>query len=210
MSNDKKPAKSNKNATKPDVGHPGKSAPSATSKPVLVTNRPVLKDPMVVDEGVKSEDAQGNLSHAGAPKLQPLEQTPQNDTGQVEPPTATKQPAATKAPAEEKPPAKETPGAAPESPEAALEPDQDQDKIQKNNDQEAAKQARHDAEIQRLIDSRKYELPINAVEKRKAKHFVVLGFLLAVLLAMAWADIALDAGLVHVDGVKPVTHFFSN
>ena len=36
-----------------------------------------------------------------------------------------------------------------------------------------------------------------------AKRIVILGVLLAVLLALAWVDIALDAGLVNVNGVKP-------
>jgi hypothetical protein len=39
---------------------------------------------------------------------------------------------------------------------------------------------------------------------------VALGVVLAIVLALAWADIALDAGLIQINGVKPVTHFFSN
>ena len=30
------------------------------------------------------------------------------------------------------------------------------------------------------------------------------------LLLLAWGDIALDANLIQVSGIKPVTHFFSN
>ena len=33
-----------------DVAKPGKSAPTASSKPIIITNRPILKDPMVVDK----------------------------------------------------------------------------------------------------------------------------------------------------------------
>lgn len=36
-----------------DVEHPGTSAPAATSRPVIVTNRPLLQDPMMVP---KSDD----------------------------------------------------------------------------------------------------------------------------------------------------------
>jgi hypothetical protein len=38
----------------------------------------------------------------------------------------------------------------------------------------------------------------------------LLGILLVVVLAVAWVDIALDAGLVEIGNVKPMTHFFSN
>src|SRR5690348_15469367 len=33
-----------------DVAKPGKSAPSSSAKPIIITNRPVLKDPMVTAE----------------------------------------------------------------------------------------------------------------------------------------------------------------
>jgi flagellar biosynthesis GTPase FlhF len=75
---------------------------------------------------------------------------------------------------------------------------------------EAKAQAEHDAAVQKLIDSKQYFVPVNAVEKRRSKRFVALGILLSVLLVAAWVDIALDAGLIQINGVKPVTHFFSN
>jgi hypothetical protein len=39
---------------------------------------------------------------------------------------------------------------------------------------------------------------------------VALGVLLSLVLILAWADIALDAGIIQLGNVKPVTHFFSN
>jgi len=78
--------------------------------------------------------------------------------------------------------------------------------------EEAAKQeaeAKRQAELQKLVDSKKFFLPINSVEKRRSKRFVALGILLSVVLIVAWADIALDAGLIKVSNIKPVTHFFS-
>lgn len=74
---------------------------------------------------------------------------------------------------------------------------------------EAAKQAEHVAEIQKLVDSKKYFLPINAVERRRSKRFIALGVVLSLILALAWLNIALDAGLIEIPGVKPFTHFFS-
>lgn len=214
MSKDKKPAKASDKKVKPDVARPGRSAPSSTSRPVIVTNRPILKDPMVVDVKFEDEDfGEDNLTHAGAPKLQPL------DTEQGEGPEdrQTEQPAKKEEPAKEE---EKVPSTSSES-ETKLdaEPPNDQAQASKTGSEpefdekdkiEAAEHAKQQAAVQELIDSRKYELPINSVEKRKARHFVVLGILLAAFLALAWADIALDAGLIHVEGVKPVTHLFSN
>lgn len=188
MSSDKKPAKETRKASKPDVERPGKSAPSGTSKPVIVTNRPILKDPMMVEADTSNEDEeQENLAHSSGPKLQPLEEPKEQPTKPDK--------------KEDKQPTKE----APQAPEA-----QNTEPPEEKPEKEVAEQPGRDAAVEELINSRKYELPINAVEKRKAKHFVVLGVLLAVLLALAWADIALDAGLVHINGIQPVTHFFSN
>jgi len=87
---------------------------------------------------------------------------------------------------------------------------QDQQTVEAAAKAEAEKVALHDAEIQKLVDSKQYYLPINAVEKRRSKRVVALGIFLSLILAAAWLDIALDAGLVQLDSVKPVTHFFSN
>lgn len=41
-----------------DVAKPGKSAPAPTSKPIIITNRPVLKDPMMSEGSDQSPDEQ--------------------------------------------------------------------------------------------------------------------------------------------------------
>lgn len=74
----------------------------------------------------------------------------------------------------------------------------------------AAQEAERDAEIQKLIDSKKYYVPVNAVERRRSKRFVVLGIIFSLILAAAWLNIALDAGLIEIPGLKPITHFFSS
>ncbi len=63
-----------------DVSRPGKSAPSATSRPIIVTHGPIMQDPMVndtakavdsipeSDEPVSSESAVVDAAQAGASK----------------------------------------------------------------------------------------------------------------------------------------------
>jgi hypothetical protein len=202
----------------PDVEKPGKSAPAATSKPVLVSNRPILKDPMVVEKA-DGEDGQAeaeshgkkDLSHGNPPVIQPSDE-PKPDDKPSEPSAVSSEPPKTDEP--------ETPNKSPEdepaSPKVA-EPEpagSDQTKpttdAEKKLAAEAAKRAEHEAEIQRLVDEGHYILPINTTEKRKAKRFMALGVVLAVLLVLAWLDIALDARIISLGGLHAPTHFFSN
>ena len=51
-----------------DVAHPGKSAASASSRPVIVGNKPEAEDPMMVSARARTQ----GLQHSGG--LQPLHQ----------------------------------------------------------------------------------------------------------------------------------------
>jgi hypothetical protein len=235
---DKKPA-SKKSKPIADVAKPGTTAPSPSAKPVIVTNRPMLKDPMVVDDKsaadsaasgenitvkvtsqAKSLQPAAESDAATAPELPAEEKTTASDAEAAPPPPTTDQEKklteTSKKSAAKPEPKTAAKSPAPPKTETADTDDQDDDQkaapMPSEAEQEAAEaaQAEHDAAIQKLIDSKQYNLSINTVEKRKSKHFVILGVILSLVLAAAWADIALDAGLVHIHGVKPVTHFFSN
>jgi hypothetical protein len=227
-----------------DVAHPGQTAPPKTSKPVIITNRTILKDPMMVDgEPEASEKVPAKSVKATAPTLSPSTAKAaltKNDTPE-EPPAPiaeeSKKPEPAKNPEpdtepetkpDEEPEAKPEPAAEPEEasepeqpesdPEAETESEEKTEKdttampssLEAQAEAAAKAEADHDAGVQKLVDSKQYYLPINSVEKRKTRRFVVLGLLVVILLALAWADIALDAGLIHVDGIQPLTHFFSN
>lgn len=77
-------------------------------------------------------------------------------------------------------------------------------------DQAAKEAAKLDEQAEQLMESEKYFLPINSVEKRRSKRFVLLGVTISAVLLLAWVDIALDASIIQIEGVKPVTHFFSS
>lgn len=233
-----------------DVAHPGKSAPSDTSKPII-TPRPIMKDPMVVAEDPTKkpeEEPQEALSKRTSKlKIMPLDEpAADSKTADVSPesdvpdspetgagaetetpekpseklpeesakltaePEETASQKETKGQPEEKPP---KPAVSPKSDDSsqAEKPAKPDKKSRKPApDAEAAEQAERDAKLQKLIDNKKYFLPINAVEQRRNTRYALLGVILVLVLAIAWADVALDAGLIHIDNVKPVTHFFSN
>jgi hypothetical protein len=234
-----------------DVAHPGTSAPSDTSKSII-THRPMMKDPMVVEDGEKQPEDKAGLTPgklAGETTITPLSgqkddepDTPSPDAAADTPDADAKADGKTGGAADDKPDDKSDakPGKADsigksappkadktgEAEEAASAADTDapagaetdekpgtetgkgQDKPA--DDAKAAAQAENDAKTAKLIESKQYFLPINAVEHRRSTQIAVAGAILALILAMAWVDVALDAGLIHLGGVKPVTHIFSN
>ncbi len=234
-------AEKTKSTGKPitDIAHPNKSAPAQNSKSVIVTNRPMLKDPMVVDDTTKAEKPAEIETLATASSKTPptgddnkpteTEIKPSNNTiteiaaiaaadksdKAVKDDKPEPEPEADK-PEAEAPKTKDVSPAADKSDEAKPDADAKSDPDAKQAtpedpiEIEDTKAAEHEAEVQKLSESKKYFLPINAVEQRRSKQFVILGVVLSIVLALAWADIALDAALIKIPNVKPVTHLFSN
>lgn len=225
MAKAKQPAKTplgTKNPSLTDVAKPGKSSPSPTSRPVIVTHRPILKDPMVnhEDEAPKADKPTLKAPSKRAAELESLTmpKLPVDAEETTDEPTNHKDDAPSKDSIPE--PKKETADPTPEDKEddkvdasdnTVPTPPLDAKAAQPGDEDEAvlAAQEKHDASVQKLIENKKYFLPINSVEKRRAKHTLVLGVGVSVLLLLAWANIALDAGLISIDGVEPLTHFFS-
>ena len=233
---------------------PGHTAPGSSSKPIIITNRPVLKDPMVVDEPKKAEPSKatdpkqnpsvtkikiGPLNEELKASLKTLtgekasEPHAETDTEEPKPPEPTEEikkeapkpepksePEARPGKEEPTPPTEPVKHEAPAEPETDKDNDVDADELgnkakiseaDKRKAEEAAaqKEAVHQAELQKIVVSKEYFLPINAVEKRRTKRFSILGIILILLLAVAWADLSLDAGIISIHGIKPLTHFFS-
>jgi len=103
--------------------------------------------------------------------------------------------------------------AKPDDEVAALQRDETKDikpdGNQNETDIEAQKKQERDEELEKLAESHKYYLPINQLERRRNKRATWIGAFVIIVLCVAWADVALDAGLVSVPGVKAPTHFFS-
>lgn len=208
----KKKADSSKPASVTDVAHPNTSTPSDTSKPII-THRPMIKDPMMVDgkaqPETEPEEEKLPIKKTGEAKLKPLDDTaPQAapddgaDNDEAEKPEKPEE-----AGADSSDSAEETKDA---------EDDAGSDKAGKTGKTGTEPKTKpetepeEDPKIRKLIESKKYFLPLNAVEHRRSARFAAVGVILALVLAAAWVNVALDAGLIHIDGIKPVTHLFSN
>lgn len=219
--NDKPKAKSTKRII--DVAHPGKTAPSATSRPVIVTNRPILKDPMMADNTAEEPDT-STAPKTGKAKLEPL-QEPSDVSDKKTPEEMADEPAEAASSPKTKEPA-ETDDDQPSTENDETEETDDESVAQPSDDEESKDvaeqtaeeidaseieaQAKHDAAIEKLVDSKQYFLPINSVEKRRTKRFAIVALLLVIIVVVVWIDIALDAGLIKLGGVQPVTDFFKN
>lgn len=214
-----------------DVAHPNKSAPSGNSKSVIVTHRARVQDPMVNTQVNTAEPESSPVpSHNSdkstiqpmtAPTLTPVDKPepiaeeaapePANETVETTTPEA-----ANHVSLELKPlPASQSveKPAEPETPETSevneAEASGKKDPTQMNQDQVDQEKLKAEAALQKLVDSKQYFLPINTLESRRSKRFITLGVLLSIILIAAWTDIALDAHLITIDGLKPLTNFFS-
>ena len=195
-----------------DVANPNDTIPSTNSKSVIISSRPIMRDPMMAASPTASEATTDSatvkpiVSEARKPALASVSHEllliPPADSGHpiveaivdVIPPKPTTEP---------------TPAAAAEPViAAAVKTDPT------NPDADEAKQVDAETErlagIDKLIESQKYFLPVDAVELKRAHRFYIVGIVAIFLLGLLFVDIALDAGLVHISGLRAVTHFFSN
>jgi hypothetical protein len=174
-----------------DVSHPGKSGVTASgnSRHVVVGNRPLIKDPMLSDTVVIDDRETAQALPASTKKVI----TPVHEDVAVEAPAAEPEALDPKTPIGELV-ADEEPVAVPDKDELV--------ETQRLNEERVDR-------LRRMIEDEEYFLPINAVEERRSRRSALLGLLLIVLLAVAWYNIALDAGLLPNTYNLPHTQFFS-
>lgn len=221
MAEDKKPIKKSQPIS--DVEKPGKTAASPTSKSIIIKTTPLIKDPMVVEETDKKaeDETSKNVVKAGGSskiKLQPLttSDTPEtkDEVTTPEKPNLPDEEPKNDDPKSDEPVQSDKPAVEDETDSDKDQPTESKDKALNTPDEqdaaEASRKAEHDANLQKIVDSKTYYLPINAVEKRKTKRFVLLGIALSIFLILVWINVALDAGLIQIDGVSPLTSFFSS
>jgi hypothetical protein len=257
------------NSSKPrrviDVTQPGQSEPSASARPIIVSNRPVLqKDPMVVSDGPVERDVEdtpaGDVPKAnvnrtvnqegvtimpptapGLPKSAKKAEAESTDA-QTEPVDKTAKPVAeapepkapetneetpeamvSEAPAEEAKEDKSKTAATEKEPVSKADDDEEKSANSAEDEQlspnkvldEAAKKLEEEkaakaAEHEKIIESKKYFLPINSVERRRNTRRAILFLVLCILFALIWLDLALDAGILKIGSLHPLTHFFNS
>lgn len=217
MADTKKSVINNKIA---DVAQPGESAPSPNSKSVIISHHPVMSDPMV-NADVKA-DASPTPQPASRVVIKPLASSelaaPIADVLKDEPATPSTQAVET-APVPSPAPVpiadiKPKPTASDEVPtqtsigtDATVGTKPLQTEAETANAEDA--EAKRQAELAAMVENKTYYLPIVTTESQRTKQFVIAGIAVSLILAALWIDVALDAGLIHVNGVHSLTHFFN-
>lgn len=149
-----------------------------------------------VDE---SQPAQTTTEDPGSPEDTAVADAPDIPTPETEASDQAQLPQADEAAPSTETPSSATPQNGPPPPDAK----------KREDEAKAAAKAKHDEAIQRLADSKKYELPIKSSEQRMNKMRILV-IIAVVVLALAWLDLAMDAGIIHVGGLHAPTHFFSD
>jgi hypothetical protein len=183
-----------------DVTNPGESAPAPSSRPILVTNRPVLtNDPMMV--GTQTSDGK-------PPEAQPMVRTGKTISPLTEQGTVSAEHVVAETVPESSP---ASTVAAPEATESTPEPSKRELEAKSNAaaaEADAAQLAR-EVELEKLIEDGTYMVPIDAVGRKRSHMYLMLFLVLAVILAVATLDVLADTGVVSLPSSIPHTHFFS-
>jgi len=179
-----------------DIKGPDKVSPPATARPVIVGNRPTLtKDPMMApDDAEKKEEAPAETLNHTAKIIAPISVVPAE-------------------PAE----AAETSPTEPDAPEPKVEAEPDAaelpvEAIEEDNGEETAAaeaKAKRETELEEVIESGKYAVPINAVQRKRSRVATLLLCMLAVVLLVVLLDVVADVGIIKLPSSVPHTHFFS-
>lgn len=180
-----------------DVTKPGKSAPDATARPVIVGHKPMVQqDPMVKDG---KDDIDPEIKTAE----EKVAETPHTEKV-IEPPKGAEQPAKT----EEETKPTETPEetSTPEEPvsddSAVVDAVAEQAGAKKKDAELSEEEKKKQEAIAKLIEEKTYFVPIKvASKKRNARWSVVI---LVLLLLLVGAYLAADAGVISVPFKLPI------
>lgn len=198
-----------------DVSKPGESTPNTSARPIVVSHQPMVQDStMVTTESKPATEASGTkpitMTHSDK-VIQPVGEDTPAETDETSEPKP-KQPAETIESTEQS----ETPETSgdeqktekPESDtsgtEAAVvdavvdQATEDKKKQNQLSDEEKARQA----VVQKLVEEKKYFVPVGQVSHRRNQRVLIV--LLALLVLLAAGYLALDAGLVESPVELPI------
>lgn len=208
---------SKSNSKSMDIQKPGDTKPDTSARPIIVTNRPILQDPMVKNtnsvtptpEEQKTPEEEKEISKT-TKTLEPSQElvTEEENSKQEEAVTEPTDNANEDAPDSETEKNLVTKDSIPESKEsdsavvdavvagAAQKSGKSEQQLIEDEDEK-----RHQA-AQVLIDSKKYIVPIGQVTRaRHNRHALIL---LIVIVLFAAVYVSIDIGLIHVPFTLPV------
>lgn len=193
-----------------DVAKPGKTAPSASSRPIIVGHKPSIQDPMVNDESTVSEELRVDVKRTVPKVVEPLSSgseqkqvvteasekvgasdttDTETDRTQLSPETDNK---SGKAVAESATNTDSTSTATVDAVIGQAVKDKDKDKQAEKKADELAKR---EEEVQKLIESKKYFVNIEQSTRKKRKNLWL--FLIIFILLLVGTYLAVDSQVVN-------------
>lgn len=200
-----------------DVSKPGKTAPDNSSRPVIISHRPIVQDPMVKTDVPSAVEAsvvveEKPVSH-GEKIIQPITALATEPSPTPEPDAKTEQsePAVQDASKDSETEKIDSPPPEPSSTEddnseAVVEAVAGQADIvskKKQTELTEADKAKQEA-LQKLIVDKKYFLPIGQQQHRRNTRTALVGILFIILLAVGGLYALIDAGLISVPFELPI------
>lgn len=168
-----------------DVSKPGKSAPSATSRPVIVNHGPMMKDPMVSDpDDTDKKDDKPTAATSESRKI-------------IAPPSDLEK---------EEPASEDTPATESEDSKADKKKSAEQAVVdavvdqagKKKKSQPTEEELAKQIEVEKLIESKKYFVPIGEVTRRRNARRLMIGLVAFVLIGLVGSYLAVDAKLLDI------------
>lgn len=205
-----------------DITKPGKSAPNASSRPIIVTNRPVLKDPMVTSTA-RSVPIQDTLPSEETPKATKVTITAVAPGTVIEPATtpelelpATASPDVVEDKPEDQATVSDDTELSDESTEAVTFPIAEHhdapaevaEPIEPEKDITIGAALDRHAEKQKMVVS-EHLLPVKATKLRRLKSLVLPGLLVVFIVVFVAADLVLIGGIAHMHVATTIINFFS-
>lgn len=175
-----------------DVTKPGRSAPDATARPVIVANRSMVKDPTLkhIDDDDDKTGESLKIVKTEAKIVTPPKglTTQMAETTDKEPQTDNSEPA--------------------EVPVVDKQVEQNRLEQEKQSDQQKADQARAQ-QAEEMIKSGKYVVPVGHIKRNRRIRRTLLALLLAISLLIVVGDLLIDAGVIKTN-VKPLIDLIKN
>lgn len=186
-------AKNNKQVPS-DIAKPGKSAPSATSRPLIVGRGLALKDPMV---SPSSEDAAPNDT------AQPVQVTVRKVITPPSEKSAKKFETDNVENQSDAPAIEKTDSAPVEQSSKAVVDALANQTAKHHQSQPSEEDIARMAELEKLIEDKKYFVPIGEVTRRRHAQQLLVAIIIFLILFAIGGYLALDANLIETDIILP-------
>ncbi|HSX44943.1 MAG TPA: hypothetical protein VLF39_02415 [Candidatus Saccharimonadales bacterium] len=195
-----------------DITKPGKSAPSSTGRPIIVTNRSIVKDPTLkqgehasTDPEVSDDDDSEDLKTVSnqAKDLEPVEEEPSDNKEAQSEEDKQEQDSETDKEDDKKSEIDDS-----KPPETNLEIDASVNDKKRENKQTIADK-NHQEMVEKLVAEGKYVIPIGQSKQSRNTQTLILLIIVSLIVFVIIGDLLIDSGAIKTNA-KPIVNLINN